>query len=97
MDGSLGSNVMAKTGLAGRLEDLFTLCIAMFLGICLALLIAALMRDSLYPLEINISFNSSSLLSLEAGEEQILTILYAKEKGILSVTWAGWQELGSKY
>ena len=31
------------------------------------------------------------------GEEQTLTILYAKEKGIFSVMCAGWQELGNKY
>ena len=38
-----------------------------------------------------------NLLSLSSCNVQILTILIAREKGILSVTCAGWQELGSKY
>ena len=35
--------------------------------------------------------------SLCVGEEQILTILWAKENAMFSVTCAGWQELRNKY
>ena len=88
--------MIANTALCVALL-LTTLHNASALGIILALLIAASTHPGLYPCSNSKVFSSEKRFSLASGSEHILTILNAREKGMFSVTWAGWQELVRRY
>ena len=85
MEGNLGSKVITNTGLFGVL-DFITFSRAFILGMFLALSIAELIKFVLYPLASSNSFSSPNVLSLSVDNEHILTILKARENGMLSVT-----------
>ena len=88
--GSLGSYKTAKIGLFIFSSGLMvTFSRAFFLGISFAFVMAELIMCFLSFLSSNNCLSSSNLLSRVSGSEQILIILYAREKGILLVTWAG--------
>ena len=96
IDGSLGSKFITNTG---HEVDfcLITLFRASLLGTPMAFSIAELIIAGLYSLDISQSFNSEKCFSLSSAKVQILTILRAREYGILLLTCAGWQELGKRY
>ena len=96
IEGSLGSNVVAKTGLFSC-SGLVLLLRASFLGTALALLRAKTTVFSLCPRFSKSCLVSSSLLSLMSGSEKILTILNPSDFGMALVVVFGWQLSGSKY
>ena len=96
IDGNLGSKLITNTGLLESL-DLTTFLRASCLGILLAFSIALFTHPGLYSLDNKSFLSSAKRFSLSSGWVQILTILSAREKGMLSVTCAGWHELVSKY
>ena len=88
IDGNQGSIFTAKTGIL-NVTFLFFLLKAICLGMALALSIAEFISLSEYFLDINMSLNSVSLISLLSGLVHVLMIPNASEKGIFFVTEVG--------